>query len=121
MPKRSTVLAFLDDEVGADLEADLRSAVEAAAVAHAWAIGPPTFVDEVADGLRTVGCVLEIYATRDDEGTELSYPSDRESLADTKALIASLAPVSGRHHIDIGIELDGRALAGWCRANPTVC
>ncbi len=62
--------------------------------------------------LRTVGCELEIFAARTVDGRPISLELDRGSLADTKALIDLLSAVSGRHHVDIGLELDGTGV-GW--------
>lgn len=110
--RRTTLLAFVDDEIEADVAAQIETAIEEAPKSHAWTLGPPRFVDSEADGVRTLGCELEIYAPTDEAGNELPPEMDRSSLADTKALIRILVPISARNHIDIGLELGGMTV-GW--------
>jgi hypothetical protein len=70
-PARTTLLAYVDDEVSPEAYADLRSILENARRDRSWALGPPTFIETEVDGIHTIGCELDIYAARDDEGNEL--------------------------------------------------
>jgi hypothetical protein len=90
----------------------LQAIVGEAATKHRWTLGPPRYVDSTADGIRIVGCEVEIHAAPTEDGEAFSPELDRRSLDDTKALIDLLLPVSGRHHVDIGLELGGESV-GW--------
>ena len=109
--RTSQLLAFVDDEVDERLVADIRHAIAGADNDRAWSVRPPEFVDDDDDG-RTVGCVLHLPASREEYGQPLAVDLDAASLDDTKALVALLAPISRRWHVDIGFELDGDS-AGW--------
>jgi hypothetical protein len=111
-PATTNLLAFVDDEISEELATDLERAVEVASDQRPWPLGPPTFIDETIDGIRTIGCELLIHAARGDRGEPLFSDRDARSLAATKALIQILSPVSGRHHVDIGLEMADETV-GW--------
>ena len=110
---RDELLAFVDDELTDGLVDDILDAVTRAAQERVWSLGPPEFIDgNDTEGIRTVGCVLPLHATHDLSSVRIPPDLDGASFEDTKALVAVLASVSLRRHVDIGFELNGDSV-GW--------
>jgi hypothetical protein len=79
-------LAFVDDEIGDGLVRDLQRVVGSAGLSRAWSLAPPEFVDSTdPEGARTVGCLLPLHGTHDEQGEAIPSNLDRASYADTAA------------------------------------
>jgi hypothetical protein len=114
---KQVLLFFIVSRIDQKVRSIVEEFVTALAASRTWAIGPPTFVDEIEQPedqsqgdlpLETLGGYLEIYSAL--PPVELPPEIDGRHFQEVTALLESLGKLSFENSLDIEVELDGNAV-----------
>lgn len=104
------LLFFVAQDFDEPLVSEIERFMQTLSASRDWTVAAPVFVNESAEGIRTLGGYLSIFSAL--PPNQLPAEIDRHNLEEVKDLVSGLQALSLEQELAFELELDGVPVGG---------